>query len=496
MDDNNKDNELSPELKNAVEMMKATAPKDVEAPAPAEPAPSAEPAPAAPAAPVAEAPQAAAPVVNNEPVITDGASVVEPAGAKKKSKKKPIIIGSIIALVVAAAGGLGIAYAINSNPENITLSAIASFIDQKEKNINGTFELVSNTDYNNNLKGGVTNCGGSGSLENKCISYQSPLQSAKLEIKATSDSDLQTEGSATLTIVYSGNTLTLSLGLVTLKDSTIYVSIDGLKAAIKNAYQAIESTDYGTLYDIYKELIDQIVGEIDGNWWKINIPELIDSYDTIDQADKIKLKNTYNCMSEAFKKSVSKSSEYVDLYKKNAFVSAKKYEGNKQVSGKGTPYAVSIDAEKLANFINAVAAKDDFSSCIEQYDSSYSAQSMSISSNTVKALVDQYLNSIIITIDSNLFSHELTGLFVEASAGEYNGNINFSFSKPSNKVSAPANSKDAKDLIQNISTTYTDWSKTAECKYIKVEYPEYFDYYCDANYHPIVNYTVQNNYNI
>lgn len=501
----NKDNaKISPEMEDAVNELNAMGNDK-----PAEPAPAPTPAPA-PAAtqPTSVTPPAAtqqstpvAPVVNSEPVIADGTSVVEPAAGAakpKKSKKKVAIISTIAALVVAG-GGFGVAYALDNSKDNIALSAMSGLMSQSDKTIAGTIEIVSNVDSSSNS---YKNCGG-GDVTNgatKCADYiYNPLEEFKVEFKANSDKDAQSSGNVDLSVKYHGKTYKISLGATLIKDNTIYVSIDGLKNAVKNVFDTASVDGI----ELYQELFNQIASEIDGTWWKINISDIVNSISELDKDEKAKIESAYTCLIDEVKKISTKGSTYADVYKNNAFMTFSEYTGNKKPNSEGTAYSVKLDADKMKSYIDALdkqSLNTGINNCLSQLNVDASEYSSSYNGATTEQQISTITNTInpeiIMTVKNGFFSHELTGIYVEANLGTYTGKANLSFKKLENKIEAPANAKDASVLAKNIAQEVADWTATAECKYILTAYPEYYPLYCDENFHPIENYTIQNNYNI
>lgn len=442
--------------------------------------PAVEPAPTE-TAPVEPTPAPAEPVI-------EATSTPAPADSAKKSKKG-LIIGVAAGVVVAgAAGGFGIAYALDSKPENVAVSAFADFLSAKTMATSGVIELALNND--SDLE---TNCAGNSTVN--CIKQkENTIESVKVEINNDKNSSNETNTSATLKVVYGGEEISISLGSVVLKDYTIYAKIDGVKEAAKKALELAGSSELGDYAELYEDLIDAIASEIDGIWWKIYIPDVIDAIDEISASQKKQYKGIYQCAVEAADRAVKKQDKYVEFYKDNAFVTLEEYKGSGKPSAKGTPYKIKIDAKKFTAFANKAskeAVDNEYNDCMDKvYSSSYKRGDYEDedSENTVPEIKEEDVKKaledfpeIVVTIENGFFSHSLTGVYYADSNDSYSGKIDLKFSKEAKAVSAPSDTKNVTELYENIMNAYTEWQETAVCKTMKIQYPTYYNTYCDPS---------------
>lgn len=380
---------------------------------------------------------------------------------KPKKSKKGLIIG-VSAGAVLILGGAGVAYALTNTPENVALSAISNFLNTTNRSVNGTFSVE---------------------VLKKNSSF--PLESASITLKTDMNSDNENATTAELKVVYDDEEYSVSLGAVVIKDYTVYVSVDGIKEATTKLMDNIFNSGSSSYLGIYEDLINQIAEEVDGTWWKISVPDLIDTVDAT-VSEKSKMKEVYSCVVDAIDK--IDGSKYAEIYKKNAFVSIEKYTGSNKFSGKGTPYTVSIDADKYVSFVNTAIDEMDglgINDCIESANGiggiSTSYEVEKIDKAEAKEMIEE-LPDMIATIDG-LFSHELTGIYMTKEDRTYSGKVDLTFSKLGHKIEAPADSKPATELYTNIMGVIEDFNDTAECRYMKEYYPSYFERACDANYH-------------
>ncbi len=398
-------------------------------------------------------------VQESAPVVTP--KEVTPEAAKKS--KKGLLVGCAVGAVALAGVGFGVTYAISNSPENVALSAVADFISSRTMAVNGTI-----------------------SLETK--SSTSPVKDITLTLKSDQNSAKEVSTTAILKFSYSGKNLEITLGSVVIEDYTLYVRVDGLKDAIGELIKTTGGTVYEEAVELYEDLINNVIGQVEGNWWKISVPELIDEISELDTSSKKEIKEAYNCIVDVAKKATNKNDDYANIYKDNAFVVLKKYEGDMKVSGKGTAYTLSLDAEKLTSFANKMTDELDslgLESCVEKLNN-FDGVSANYTVEEVKKedmeKITNNLPEIIVTVDSGLFSHTLTGVFMaigDESTG-YTGKVDLTFNKDIAKVAAPAEAKPVTELYDNISTAIEEWKSTSICKAIKTQSPAYYNTYCDS----------------
>ena len=408
--------------------------------------------------PVESAGEMNEPVIESAPTAAPEAPVATPvapaapATATPKSKKTGIIVAGVV--VALGLGGFGVAYAMDAKPENVAMSAISDFLNTKAMSVDGVFE----------------------------VSQESSEMGVKLELKTNNTESRDTSTDATLSVNYGGEEIKISLGSVVLKDYTIYIKLDGLKEATKKALELAGSTEYSQYADLYEDLIDAVVGEIDGVWWKISIPDLIDDIDDMASSDKNKAKEAWQCVVDAADKATEKQGKYADIYKDNAFVSLKEYKGDKKSSAKGSAYTLELDAAKLTSFSNTMANEVDdlgINDCLKKAGASTTKSEIKeLKEDNVKKAIEK-LPEIVLTIDNGFFSHKLTGLYVDFSENGYTGKIDFTFSRDVKAVSAPADAKPITEVVENVTKAYENWEKTSKCKLIKKQYPSYYSQICN-----------------
>lgn len=367
----------------------------------------------------------------------DSLASTEPKAKKNKNHNKAVLIaGGVIA--VLGLGGLGTAYAIANTPENIALSAVASVFAAKQKHVSSTFSL--------NLK------------DSKVVG----VKSAQLTLDADINTDREVSTTAELAVNFYDTKIKLSLDTVILKDYTVYIKINQLKAAAKAVLeqydQSIKSGDSNVSHNDsddytstppYEDIINQLVGKIDGEWWRISIPELIDVDEKLSAKEKVEAKKTYGCIVNFLSDAKTKV-DYSELYQKHAFISLQPYEGDQKFDSEGKAYIIQFSSNKIADFGNALASSFKglgVKECLPENvlnggsDDDVDGDDK-LSANDVDEMIRQWPTTIV-TVKNNFFSHEVTGLYsnLKTDSDFYTGTVKLNFSNQVKEVKAPANAQ-------------------------------------------------------
>lgn len=376
----------------------------------------------------------------------DSPASTEPKAKKNKNHTKAVLIaGGVIA--VLGLGGLGTAYAIANTPENIALSAVASVFAAKQKHVSSTFSL--------NLK------------DSKVVG----VKSAQLTLDADINTDRELSTTAELAVNFYDTKIKLSLDTVILKDYTVYIKINQLKAAAKAVLeqysQSVKSGDFSVDYSDsddypstppYEDVINQLVGKIDGEWWRISIPELIDVDEKLSAKEKVEAKKTYGCIVNFLSDAKTKV-DYAELYRKHAFISLQPYEGDQKFDSEGKAYIVQFSSNKIADFGNALASSFKglgVKECLPENvlndgsDDDVDGDEK-LSANDVDGIIRQWPTTIV-TVKNNFFSHEVTGLYsdLKTDSDFYTGTVKLNFSNQVKEVKAPANAQSITKFSEEI----------------------------------------------
>lgn len=376
----------------------------------------------------------------------DSLASTEPKAKKNKNHTKAVLIaGGVIA--VLGLGGLGTAYVIANTPENIALSAVASVFAAKQKHFSSTFSL--------NLK------------DRKVAG----VKSAQLTLDADINTDKEVSTTAELAVNFYDTKIKLSLDTVILKDYTVYIKINQLKAAAKAVLeqynQSVKSGDFSVDYSDsddytstppYEDIINQLVGKIDGEWWRISIPELIDVDEKLSAKEKVEAKKTYGCIVNFLSDAKTKV-DYAELYQKHAFISLQPYEGDQKFDSEGKAYIIQFSSNKIADFGNALASSFKglgVKECLPENvlndgsDDDVDGDEK-LSANDVDGIIRQWPTTIV-TVKNNFFSHEVTGLYsdLKTDSDFYTGTVKLNFSNQVKEVKAPANAQSITKFSEEI----------------------------------------------
>jgi len=443
----------------------------------------------APAEAPAETPAEPTPVIEALKIeeTTANTTPAAPAKEEKKGGKKGLAIGIAAGAVLVAGGGFAVAYTMDNNEENIALSAIADLFSNRAKTVSGYFELtpLENDIQTNCIDGGIgTNCGGS-----SIRAYTNPISRVRVDIKNSTNADNEANTSATFLVTYNDKDFKLTVDSVVVKDYTLYVSVSNLKEAAKQALEEVgkSTSGFSEYADLYEDLINKVAGEIDGIWWKISIPELVDSIDEISATDKAKIKETYSCVVDVANKAAKDGGKYADIYKKNAFVSISKYTGGYKPSATGDLYSIKLDANKFADFANAMTDQVDsygLEDCMKKLDGvqgvSTTYEKEKVEAKSFEEAFKSLSEDTVLVIKNGFFSHKLSGIYYVNDGIGLHGVLDMKIEDLTGTIAAPSDAKNVTDLVKNVTKAYEEWQETAACKYMKKEYPSYYNVYCDA----------------
>lgn len=209
-----------------------------------------------------------------------------------------------------------------------------------------------------------------------------------------------------------------------------------------------DSDDY-TSTPPYEDIINQLVGKIDGEWWRISIPELIDVDEKLSAKEKVEAKKTYGCIVNFLSDAKTKV-DYAELYQKHAFISLQPYEGDQKFDSEGKAYIIQFSSNKIADFGNALTSSFKglgVKECLPENvlndgsDDDVDGDDK-LSANDVDEMIRQWPTTIV-TVKNNFFSHEVTGLYsnLKTDSDSYTGAVKFNFSNQVKEVKAPANAQ-------------------------------------------------------
>jgi len=194
------------------------------------------------------------------------------------------------------------------------------------------------------------------------------LQQVELDFDVASTA-APTASNVNLKFIFkNGQDFALQLGTVALQDGVIYLRVGGIMEALEEAGISEELPEEG-------QIVIDFFETIDGEWWQISVPDLIDEFYFADE-DAAKLKATYDCAVRALESDYG--SDLEKLYREHSFINLVKVKSlefdteNNYIGAtaeEGTTfYRVDVNYAALADFVNALpesSAAEQVFACVE-----------------------------------------------------------------------------------------------------------------------------------
>lgn len=391
-----------------------------------------------------------------------------PANATPKKKRTGLIAG-IIALAVILVCGIAFAvYAVIKNQiDNVAAESFTNLINAKQVAVTGTINYTPKGEYTN---------------------YIGPIN-ITLNSKVA-DVNRSSEVGVTVDLQGINKTIELSFSDVFLKDGVIYVKASGiaklyndvlseiidsyLESYVKSSLSSRAYLTCSTIDDVSeyftcmenaqnsstasmedtetinslitetKTHLNSIITKVDDQWFKISLQEILDSElvsQSINTTTKESISKSYDCSIDMVNNISRYSNEFSDLYSKNQFI--------KLEPSDNSLYKVSLDAEKTANYINAIPKTQvfaNYAACSgNSLGDSYSEVSADNIANSVEGLPSVYVRF------DGFLTHHLTELIVEEDNEYLSTKADLHFAYPSNLVvTAPSESTPIMELVQFI----------------------------------------------
>lgn len=379
-------------------------------------------APADAAAPNPDAPAATAPSENT---------------VLLKPPKKKFSLAAIIGFVVFGlllVGGIGFAiwfFAVYQNPQNIAFDAIDKFLSAPSVQTNGKVDFRTKNDEGENY-----------------ISFSIELSNKSKNLPNSTTAGLTISEVTESGSVVDDHTVDIDLGTAIMSDGVIYFQVANLKDSVDKIF-----TDQALTEDAFGAAIYDVIETVDGEWWRISIPEVVDELDLGSSAEPIK--DLYSCVIDASKK--DHSDQIAGYYRAHQFVNVEKTDEIGDANKGNTYYKVDLNYDNLAGFLNEMPNSDltgDILVCVNDYAEATGGETVSkdeaeeITADDLKKDLPEDLN---IYLQISDFGHQLeTVSFNSKSDGEYDFTGAFSFTYESAEVKAPENYRPVSELVEEI----------------------------------------------
>lgn len=372
-----------------------------------------------------------------ETKMPDGSVVETTVVPKKKKHTGLVVLIVILILVLLGAGGFAAWYFLcHNNSENIAYSAVNSLLQAKDVTISGSLVGTIEVENGNNLQLFAT-------LEGD----QSGVAGASTLLVMLSPVDAN--GSA-LREPYR-----FELGNVVMADGVFYIKLNELAETFDQlvAEGTIPERDLYGLTDA----IGQVLDAVDGEWWQISVPDLIDLVTDNDQ-DAKPAKEFYTCIVNVANQDVK--GELARIYGGNRFVNVTKatnVTSYTEIDG-STLYDVSFNYDTMASFINALPSSETAQgvyNCYNHYlDASGDTNAERLSADSADAITaDDLRESIPENADIKMhisdWDHKLTSLSIR-DEGDTDTLLTLAFKYEATEVKAPESYRPISELFEEL----------------------------------------------
>ena len=401
----------------------------------------------------------------NNPTIKEAETPPAP-----KKKHTGLIVSIIIIVLLLIGGGIFATFAIIKNsPENIFLDSLNHLTSTDQIAVNGNLSITPKNSDNIGISS---------------VSLDFNTESAK--------SDQQAKASIKVNLADSDSNYGLDFGEVKLQNGVFYLRIEDFNSQYQQSFRPLLESyinDYIESYykeDIYEycygtssytdcvqdaitthsynhrfnnaikeqtakllSKVDQIATKLDNQWIEFSLEDILNSefFTTnipLPSSSKQSIISSYNCTVEKTNQLTNYSNEFSELYNQNPFV--------KLASGQDGFYDISLDTDKLTNYLNGLFNLDFYKDYAKCFDATIPVNTDSITAEDIEKGLD-YLPNIALRFDG-FFDHHLTSIKVNQSNDYYDLSLNANLTYPNNlQISAPTDSRPVMDLVQEFYNT-------------------------------------------
>ncbi len=400
------------------------------------------------------------PVQNPEPTNMPATPAPGAAVTPTPSKKKTGLIVTIIILLVLLLAGVGAAvwfFCFYNAPDNVSFDAVRNFLNAKSVVVDG--DSYTDTQYTDG-------------------SHQRDV----LTIKSNTN-----DNSGASTIAISGTlydrddeeidrVADLTLGAVAMSDGVLYIKIDNIADMITKVVQANLAYNSSEEASADALAIIDMVELVEGTWWQISVPNIIDELngEMLDQKAADSVKELYACAVETAKGNLG--GELAELYGKHSFIKSEKVAGtkvNNVAAREGSSlYAVNFDYEAMADFINAIPYTDTANKAYDCYNKFY--ETVVASDEKVSAADFEKVNAADLEqtfgakfkgqfyLEITDFSHQLTGILMDAKEDNREEQAHFSFTYDKVAVTTPESYRSITELFDDLAKWSYEFSSGSD----------------------------------
>lgn len=361
-----------------------------------------------------------------------------PAVKPKKSHKGVIAAIIFVVLLVLGLAGVAVYFCWYNNPEKVAYDAMKNLLEADNIALEGGIVLHPR-DKNSAIQDVfVEFTSASNSLPN--------ATSVKVTVLLRPDQTGSEQNSGKISI---------TLNNVILKDGAIYLQISGIMDSIES---------FGLDDDTQEELEFYLntLEIIDGEWWRIYLPEIFDEMD-LQNSQTDAMTEMYSCMLGATERGYK--NEALAAYRQNHFINIERTKylepeasaAHAELEAGYHAYHLSLDKAKLAGFLNQMVEGDaaaEFFACYNQAAQEYGGAKIDatdideISADDITLPDDMYIG-----LEISDFGHRLRSVQVQQTTEsdaslQYSGSLLIKYVDAT--VEVPSEYRPISDLVEEI----------------------------------------------
>ena len=377
---------------------------------------------------VAGDPSVVVSVPHHEPDSTSSSARRHPKKAHPVCERVLIALCVIVGFILLGIGSFAIWYfAYYNQPDKVLADAVNNLATAEAVTLDGEVALMHQDEFSNNMI---------------FINFNSHVATP-----GATEADLTFVSNPTSAEYGEAVKINLHLGSVVVADGALYIQIGGLMNTLNNLNLTPEER---ASLDNYLSTIEAI----DNEWWRISIPEIIDSLELGEEATTA-YQALYDCTLKLTQQNFRP--EIGELYQNNSFMNLEKVADSEYQSSGHSVYRADIDYDSLANLINQIpetAPMQEFYACynaIPGVEEQLSATNFNeIAASDLAELLPTDLD---LQLKISNFNHQLSAVYLEYTMPDTDTNFSgvITLNYQTATVTAPDNYRPITDLVDELS---------------------------------------------
>lgn len=384
-------------------------------------------------------PSVAAPTPSVVP-STPVAPAIESEQVNPPKKKRTGLLAGLIVLLIAVLAAVGAAvwyFCFYSNPDKVAYDAIVNFIEQPNVVTEGAVVVKAETD-----DGGIFSVVADIDTKTNGAAGESAVN-LKLDLVDQDDE------------VINSDSYELGIGNIITSDGVFYIRVDKLIDIVDAMLSDMETSvaELGEGFEVIYDVLD----EVDGEWWRISVPELVDEF-IEDNSIARPIKEFYACFVDATQQDMS--AQMVELYNQNRFVDIEKIEGG--LFGGDSKYRATLNYDKMAAFMNGtldIESEKGIEDCASQLSDELGGSYSFDKTYTNTSELEKYLNDFEVEMTISNFGHELRSISVSMiDLGEDEKFVaSFKFAHPEVEIVEPTSYRSIAELFERAAEVFIEY---------------------------------------